>query len=205
MSLIFLTSNIGTIVGEDGLRKFSKLTSLMNCVLILSHGNVDPERGFSVNKHLNIHRSTTGEETIEALRYVKDCLNRKGGIESIKFSKGLIKISQNVHSLYTQELAEKKKQELEAKEVAIRVQEREKKQGKLKEIDNDLGMIKSGIEIAENSIKDDRSDLESLLTKGTLDRDSIAKAHQTVSMGVKRKNEPEVSLQEAQKKRQKLI
>ena len=66
-------------------------------------------------------------------------------------------------------------------------------------------MIKSGIEIAENSIKDDSSDIESLLTKGTLDRYSIAKAHQKISVGVKRKNEPEVSLQEAQKKRQKLI
>ena len=88
MSLIFLTSNIGTSVGEEGPRKFQKLTSLMNCVLILSHGNVDPERGFSVNKHLNIHRSTTSEETIEAFRYVKDCLNRKGGVESIKVSKG---------------------------------------------------------------------------------------------------------------------
>ena len=36
---------------------------------------------------------------------------------------------------------------------------------KLKEIDHDLAMIKSGIEIAENSIKYGNSDLESLLTK----------------------------------------
>ena len=83
MSLIFfLTFKIGTIVGEDGLTKFPKLTSLMNCILILSHGNADPERGFSVNKHLlNIHGSTTSEETIEAFRFVKDCLNRKDGLK----------------------------------------------------------------------------------------------------------------------------
>ena len=84
----------------------------MNCVLILSHGNADPERGFSVNEHLlNIHGSFTNEETI----------NRKGGVESIKVSKDLIKVCQNAYSLYRQELAEKRKQELEAKEAAIRV------------------------------------------------------------------------------------
>ena len=44
---------------------------------------------------------------------------------------------------------------------AIRVQKQEKKQDRLKEIDNDLAMIKSGIEIVENSIKDCNSDLES--------------------------------------------
>ena len=116
----------------------------MTCVLILSRGNTDRENEFSVNKHLlNIHGSTTNEETTEeACRFVKDCLNRKGGVQSIKVSKGLIKVCQNAHSLHPQELAEKGKQELEAKEAAIRVHEREKKQDKLKEINNDLAMIK---------------------------------------------------------------
>ena len=130
---------------------------------------------------------------------------QEGGVESIKVSKGLIKVCQKAHSLYTQEFAEKRKQEIETKEAAIRAQEREKKQDKLKEMDNDSAIIKSGIEIAENSVKDGNSDLESLLAKVTLDRDAIAKAHQNISMGAKRKSELEVSLQEAQKKRQKLI
>ena len=73
-----------------------------------------------------------------------------------------------------------KKNKQKNKKTAIRVQEREKKQDRLKEIDNDLAMIKSGIEIAENSIKDGNSHLESLLTKGILDRDAIAKAHQKI-------------------------
>ena len=50
-------------------------------------------------------------------------------------------------------------------------------------------MIKSCIEIAENLVKDGNSDLESLLTKGKLNRDALAKAHQKISMGVKRKSE----------------
>ena len=54
----------------------------------------------------------------------------------------------------------------------------EKKEDRPKEIDNDLAIIKLGIEIPENSIKDGNSNLESLLTKGILDRDAIAKPHQ---------------------------
>ena len=49
-------------------------------------------------------------------------------------------------------------------------------------------MIKSGIEIPENWIKNGKSDLEALLTKDTLDRDPIARAHQKMSMGMKRVN-----------------
>ena len=98
---------------------------------------------------------------------------------------------------------EKRKQELE--EPAVRVQEREKKQDKFKEIDNDWAMTKSGIEITANLIKDGNSDLESLLTKGTLDRDALAKAHGKISIGFKRKSELEISLEEGQKNRQKLI
>ena len=81
----------------------------MNCILILSHGNADPERGFSGNKH----GSTTSEETIGALKFVKDFLNMKDRVESVKVSKGLIRLCQNAHSLYTHQLAEKRKQELE--------------------------------------------------------------------------------------------
>ena len=84
-------------------------------------------------------------------------------------------------------------------EAAIRVQEREKKQDKLKEMDNDLDMIKSGIEISENIIKDSNGDLESLWTEGILYRDALTKAHQKISMGIKRKSELEISLEEAQK------
>ena len=170
----------------------------MDCVLILSHGNADPKSGFSVSDRLlNYDGSKTSGETSEALRFVKNLLNRKGGVESIKFRQALIKVCQNAHLLYRQELPEKRKQELE--EAAIRVQEREKKQDKLKEMDNDLDMIKSGIEISENIIKDSNGDLESLLTEGILYRDALTKAHQKISMGIKRKSELEISLEEAQK------
>ena len=66
----------------------------MDCVLILSHGNADPKSGFSVSDRLlNYHGSKTSGETSEALRFVKNLLNRKGGVEGIKFRQGLSKRS----------------------------------------------------------------------------------------------------------------
>ena len=66
-------------------------------------------------------------------------------------------------------------------------------------MDNDLDMIKSGIEISENLIKDSNGDLESLLTEGILNRDALTKAQRKISMGIKKKSELEISLEEALK------
>ena len=197
---------VGEICGEDGKKKFSKLTALVNCVLILSHGNADPEKGFSVNKHLlQIHGGNTGKETLEALRLVKDSKARKGGIECIKVTKALIRSCQSAHSLYTSELAEKKRQEKVTLDEARKNQEKEEKLKQINEIDSDLIMIKSGIEIAEKAISEGNEELELLIKREKLDRDELAKAHQKINMGVKRKTELQASLLEAEKKKKKLI
>ena len=72
---------VGSICGE-GKQKFPKLTTLMNCLSTLSHGNSDPERGFSINKNqLELHDSNIGKSTLETLWSVKDYLMRNGGTE----------------------------------------------------------------------------------------------------------------------------
>ena len=55
--------------------KFPILSAFMNCVLSILHGNSVPESGFSINKHiLDIHGHSLKEDTIEALRVVKDAV-----------------------------------------------------------------------------------------------------------------------------------
>ena len=67
-----------TMADSDGSLKYPQLFALMKCVLSLSHGNTVPERGFSVNKiMLESHGYTIDNETIAALRLVKDSI-RKG-------------------------------------------------------------------------------------------------------------------------------
>ena len=72
VSYIF-TLYVGSIIDDEGKKKFPTLVALASYVFTLSHGNADPERGFSINKHLlKIRRSTTSESTIVTLRLVKD-------------------------------------------------------------------------------------------------------------------------------------
>ena len=50
-------------------------SSFMKCVLSISHGNIAPESGFSISKYiLEIHGHSLKEDTIEALKVVKDAI-----------------------------------------------------------------------------------------------------------------------------------
>ena len=72
---------IGNLVDEFAAKKYPHLAKLAQCGLWLSHENSTPERGFSVNKRLlDVHGCSTYEDTIIALRMVKDELLRVGGV-----------------------------------------------------------------------------------------------------------------------------
>ena len=64
---------------ENGSRKYEKQWILVKCVMLISHGNTDPERGLSINKHiLKIHGFSTDEKTIEAIYMLKDYIIKCG-------------------------------------------------------------------------------------------------------------------------------
>ena len=66
--------------------------ALVKCVLSVSHGNSTPERGFSVNRIiLETHEYIIYEDTIVALRIVKEELNRVGSVTKFNIVKELIK------------------------------------------------------------------------------------------------------------------
>ena len=74
-------NHIGKIRDDQGSLKYVQLFVLVKCVLSLSHGNSTPERGFSISKQmLEAHGCTIYQETLEALRFVKDELNQVGGV-----------------------------------------------------------------------------------------------------------------------------
>lgn len=189
---------------NEGSKKYQRLSALARCALTLSHGNADPERGFSVNKHLlNIHGSAVGEQTIHALRLVKDFIVRSEGFSNVVVTKSLIRDCQNSHALYTaQRLEEDRQRELVANDTRQRENEQQKA-AELEEIDNDLMVIERGIEIAEAAIKEGNDELEGLLRQSSLDRNALASAHGKTSMGVKRKTELESALAVVKEKRRK--
>ena len=72
--------------------KYNTIAKLSLCVLLLPHGNADPERGFSLNKNvLAVHGLSVKEETVEVIWMVKDFIIRnKGVMMNIEISKDLI-------------------------------------------------------------------------------------------------------------------
>ena len=108
---------VGAMKGVDVSLKYLKLTALAKCVLCISHGNSDSERGFSLNKTLLcVHGASIGEETIEAVRFVKNVIIRNGGLANIQVPRSLIRSSHNARQWYESYLVEKRRLEEEEKE-----------------------------------------------------------------------------------------
>ena len=94
--------SVGKMKDENGQLKYLQLFALVKCVLSISHGNSIPEQGFSINKYiLSIHGTSASNETIIALRLVKDHLILIGGY--MKFSVN-INLILSVKMKYQQDL-----------------------------------------------------------------------------------------------------
>lgn len=170
--------------------KFRNLLRLAKCVFVLPHGNADPERGFSINKRIiEIHGSSIGSDTIEAIRLVKDYLLTVGGIEKIQINKEFLKSCASAYSRYNFHLQEKKKEESERKEKERVESEKNSAKEVINEMERDREMILKGIEVAEKSLKEGHDDLEQSLKCKSLNRDSLNVAQSKISMGMKRKAE----------------
>ena len=79
--------------------KYPQLLPLVKCVLSLSHGNSVLERGFSINKILlDAHGHSIKEDTIVALRFVKDKLHSIGGATKFVINQNLIESCKAAHA-----------------------------------------------------------------------------------------------------------
>ena len=73
---------VGQLVDGDQKPKFHNLCMIAWYILTLSHGNADPESGFSISKNfLQLHGSSIKEKIIEALHMTNDYLIRIHGME----------------------------------------------------------------------------------------------------------------------------
>ena len=82
---MFLFLKVGVMKGVDGSFKYLKLTVYAKHILCISHGNNNPERDFFLNNTLlSVQGASIREETIEAVRFVKDLIIRNGGLPNIQ-------------------------------------------------------------------------------------------------------------------------
>ena len=70
-------------------------------MLVLPHGNSEPERGFSINRDiLQVHGSSIKEDTIVAVRMVKDHIIADKGMMNIPITRGLLKSCSDAYQKY---------------------------------------------------------------------------------------------------------
>ena len=126
----------------DGTSRFSTLQEIFKFVLILSHGQSAIERGFSVNK--NILVENLEEKGLISQRIIIDHMRAKDlKPTTIPVTKDLLVAVKNSHRKYTEDLAEKKKQEL-----------KNKSNEELESINNEISALNKKKVLLENTIEE---------------------------------------------------
>ena len=102
---MFINSLENKILSDTGSSKFPCITSLFKVASSLLHGNSALEHDFSVNKYMiQLHDTSIGPDTIEALRFVKDSVLSYGSILDIPITKSLLQAAKLSHSGYQPDL-----------------------------------------------------------------------------------------------------
>lgn len=89
--------------------KFSLLAKMTTTWFCLSHGNAEPERGFSENKNVLKDRESMHEETIVAIRMTKDFISFYDNVTKIPITRRLLTFCQNARNKYQCFLDDQKK------------------------------------------------------------------------------------------------
>ena len=187
-----------------GVSNYKNLYTLaVHCVFVIPHGNAEPERGFSINKHLlSIHGNSTKEDTLVALRFVKDGLIRIGGLKNFVVTKDLIKCCREARNKYEESLRmEREKKVADAKkerdQAAAAAAAAAKGEGnkKLNEVIRqhriDIQTLQTDIKATETLAKEGNKEISAqLMTKSKVLDGSKLKISQTkIDMALKRKDE----------------
>lgn len=201
--------SVGKMVDDLGQLKYPQLFALVKCVLSLSHGNSSPERGFSINKYLlSVHGSSTSNDTIIALRHVKDHLVNVGGYMKFSISRNLILSVKSARQKYQQDLEAKRLlQGKEAQRLRLEKERREEDRvvkEKLSKVEAEIKIKQSGITIAEEAVQEGNEKLQTQLKASKFSRTEIQRAQSMIDMGLTRKRSLTIELEELEKIKVKL-
>ena len=199
-----MVSILGSEIKDpEGKESFHTLWLLAACVLSLPHANVEPERGFSINKSLlSIHGYSTNDETILAL--VKDFIIQRGGIEKSKVTQNLLRSCERARERYGAFLEQQRKVEEQMK--LARVKEELAKQTKdaVSKLENEIRFLKKGIEVLEASVKEGNHKLGEAMKGNTLNQNKIVLYQSKITMRLKKKTELNENLRKLEEKKMKL-
>ena len=168
-------------------------------ILLLPHGNSEPERGFSINKRLSEkHGTNIDGETLESLRIIKDII-QAGGVENFKITPKIMESCKNSYSKYTDYLAEKRRQE-SAKKVQLEKEKEEDREKKdVEELDAQIYATEGKIRMADDLIADCNKLLKACVKK--MVPALFIEGQDKVELGIKRKAELRKKLETLSKKK----
>lgn len=203
---------VEVIKDVNGELMYHELSQLAKTILCLSHANSDPERGFSENKYVLEDRGSLEEETIIAIRMVKDTFNHVSD-EEFPINRRLLQLCSNARQKYFVFLEQKKaEKELLLKNQAAE-EERKKKakvkksqSEKLSEIEKNIQSEGKKLDAAEGLIKDGNKMLSELInSKGAVDKKLLIKAQMLVQSGFEKETLIKSKMTELQEERNKLL
>ena len=197
-----------------GVSKYKNLYTLaVHCVFVIPHGNAEPERGFFYKQTflLSIHGSSTKEDTLIALRFVKGGLIRIGGLQNLVVTKDLIKCCHEARNKYQESLRmEREKKEADAKKerdqaaaaaaAAAKGEGNKKVSEVIRQHKIDIKTLKTDIKAAETCAKEGNKELSAQLTLKVLDASKLKVCQTKIDMALKRKDELAAEVKSIEKK-----
>lgn len=204
-------SAVEKVKDQNGTFKFKALAVLVITCLCISHGNATPERGFSINKAVLDHRTSLDEETIIALRIVKEAILLYGGILKIPITRKLLTFARNSHAAYEVFLENKRKIEEESqkenpkkRKKNSKTEEKNEKRAKLVSIENSIAMEEKKKKAAVQLIAAGNEVLESALNSNKISREEVTKGKMMVASGLRNSEETEDLIRQLQEEKKTL-
>ena len=187
------------IKDEDGKLKFWHLGMLALCVLTIPHGNADPERGFSINKKmLEKHGSNLGEDTLEALRVIKDYMIQIGGPDKVLINRAMLDSCAASHGSYEKFKAATAAEDLIAKKKKEEQKVADDAQKASVADDTRIKVLEHKIILSDAMIAEGNKLLKACVNKMVLSL--FKEGQEKVEIGVKRKSELNEELANLRKK-----
>ena len=198
----------GQLKDKQDRKKYPQLFALVMCVLSLSHGNSAPESGFSINKSmLEVHGHSLGEDTLEALRVVKDAIVNSGSVINIPITHTLLMSVKISYQKYQADVKAKKKLKEEAErrkraieEEAEQLKRKSAEYDEVSKIDEEIKSKRAGITVADETISEGNRKLQIALHQKCISRSEIQNAQSQIEMRLQRKQTLEREILELESK-----
>lgn len=136
-------------------KNFESLWSVISKLLLLSHGQATVERGFSINRQMEVENLVG--ETYVALRFIVDTVNSLGGnVLDVPMTPELMSSVQSAHRRYKASLEQKRKEQANEERILKRKREEE-----------EIDCLKKRKKLLESDIKNLNTASDDLATKAT--------------------------------------